>query len=183
MHSSKVPILQCATTYRTPQGLSVETHNYACKGQQFPLAISCLAGQVQRLTWTASWQNQQSECAHSENLQVSLGIRPVWTYSSLCTQWVAKDPSFLHADSKDSEQTGRMPRLIWVFAGRTCHFVGFVMRRLKDLWSTSLFSLKKYTAGKRLSIFWFSFKLRIQHIKYVVLKTYFYLKNVFIVVS
>ena len=23
-----------------------------------------------------------------------------------------------------------MPRLIWVFAGRTCHFVGFVMRRL-----------------------------------------------------
>ena len=25
----------------------------------------------------------------------------------------------------------RMPRLIWVFAGRTCHFVGFVVRRLK----------------------------------------------------
>ena len=24
-----------------------------------------------------------------------------------------------------------MPRLIWVFAGRTCHFVGFVTRRLK----------------------------------------------------
>ena len=31
----------------------------------------------------------------------------------------AKDPSFLHADSEDSDQTGRMPRLIWVFAGRT----------------------------------------------------------------
>ena len=27
-------------------------------------------------------------------------------------QWVAKDPSFLHADSEDSDQTGRMPRLI-----------------------------------------------------------------------
>ena len=26
--------------------------------------------------------------------------------------------------------TGRMPRLIWVFAGHTCQFVGFVMRRL-----------------------------------------------------
>ena len=51
--------------------------------------------------------------------QISLGIRPVWSESSLCTQWVAKDPSFLHADSKDSDQTGRMPRLIWVFAGRT----------------------------------------------------------------
>ena len=40
--------------------------------------------------------------------------------SSLGAQWVAKDPSFLHADSKASEQTGRMPRLI--FAGCTCHF-------------------------------------------------------------
>ena len=46
-------------------------------------------------------------------------IRPVWSESSLCAQWVAKDPSFLHADSKDSDQTGRMHRLIWVFAGRT----------------------------------------------------------------
>ena len=62
--------------------------------------------------------------------QISLGIRPVWSESSLCTEWVAKDPSFLHADNEDSDQTGRMPRLIWVFAGRTCHFVGFVMRRL-----------------------------------------------------
>ena len=35
-----------------------------------------------------------------------------------CAQWVAKDPSFLHTDSEDSDQTGRMPRLIWVFAGR-----------------------------------------------------------------
>ena len=27
-----------------------------------------------------------------------------------------------------TDQTGRMPRLIYVFAGRTNHFVGFVMR-------------------------------------------------------
>ena len=51
--------------------------------------------------------------------QISLGIRPVWSESSLCAQWVANDPRFLHADSEDSDQTGRMPRLIWVFAGRT----------------------------------------------------------------
>ena len=50
--------------------------------------------------------------------QICLGIRPVWSESSLCAQWVAKDQSFLHADSEDSDQTGRMPRLIWVFAGR-----------------------------------------------------------------
>ena len=51
--------------------------------------------------------------------QISLGIRPVWSESSLCASWVAKDTSFLHADSEDSDQTGRMPRLIWVFAGCT----------------------------------------------------------------
>ena len=32
--------------------------------------------------------------------------------SVLCAHWVAKDLSFLHADSKDSDQTGWMPRLI-----------------------------------------------------------------------
>ena len=67
---------------------------------------------------------------HPAKTQISLGIRPVWSESSLCAQWIAKDPSFILADSEDSDQTGRMPRLIWVFAGRTCHFVGFVMRRL-----------------------------------------------------
>ena len=51
--------------------------------------------------------------------QISLGIRPVWSESLLCVQWVAKDPGFLHVDSEDSDQTGRMPRLIWVFAVRT----------------------------------------------------------------
>ena len=59
--------------------------------------------------------------------QISLGICTIWSESSLCTQWVAKDPSFLHADSEDSDQSGQMPRLIWVFAGWTGHFVGFVM--------------------------------------------------------
>ena len=55
--------------------------------------------------------------------QISMGIRPVWSESSLCAQWVAKDPRCFHAVSEDSDQTGRMPRhppsLIWVFAGRT----------------------------------------------------------------
>ena len=39
---------------------------------------------------------------------------------SLATYW---------AHSEDSDQTGRMPRLTWVFAGRTGHFGGFVVRR------------------------------------------------------
>ena len=52
-------------------------------------------------------------------VQRRLSEGPVWSESSLCDQWVAKDPSFLQADSEDSDQTGRMPRLMWVFAGRT----------------------------------------------------------------
>ena len=59
--------------------------------------------------------------------QICLGIRPVWSESSLRAQWVPKDQSFLHVDSEDSDQTGRMPRLIWL-----SHFVGFVMRQLKS---------------------------------------------------
>ena len=61
--------------------------------------------------------NKMSVCP--AKTQISLGICPVWSESSLCTQWVAKDPRFLHADSEDSDQTGQMPRLIWVFAGCT----------------------------------------------------------------
>ena len=44
------------------------------------------------------------------------------------SQWVAEDPMFLHADSEDSDQTGWMSRLIWVFVGRKGHFVGLVVR-------------------------------------------------------
>ena len=42
-------------------------------------------------------------------------LRSAWASA----QWVAKDPRFIHADREDSDQTGRMPRLIWVFTGRT----------------------------------------------------------------
>ena len=45
--------------------------------------------------------------------QISLGIHPVWSESLLCTQWVAKDPSFFHADSEcpgwSESSVGHMP--------------------------------------------------------------------------
>ena len=50
--------------------------------------------------------------------QISLGICPLWSESSLDDLLIAKDRIYLHADSEDSDQTGRMPRLIWVFIGR-----------------------------------------------------------------
>ena len=57
--------------------------------------------------------------------QISLGIGPVWPESSLCAQLVAKDPTLLHADNEDYDQTWQM---IWVFIGHTlfcwfCHAV------------------------------------------------------------
>ena len=72
--------------------------------------------------WVASWQNQQNDCASREESEQPGHL--------LCAQWIGKDSSFLHADSEDSDQTGRMPRLIQVFAGHTGHIVSFVMRRL-----------------------------------------------------
>ena len=41
--------------------------------------------------------------------QISLGIHPVWSESSLWVQWVVKGPSFLHADSEDSIRLGGCP--------------------------------------------------------------------------
>ena len=55
--------------------------------------------------WAASWQNQQNDCAPSEDSDQPghpLGLIRVFTVR----QWVAKDPSFLHADSEDSDQPG-----------------------------------------------------------------------------
>ena len=50
--------------------------------------------------------------------QISLGIRPVWSESSL-SAWRKLGSLATHwAHSEGSDQTRRMHRLIWVFAGR-----------------------------------------------------------------
>ena len=69
------------------------------------------------LYWKNIWAIKVT--VHPGKTQISLGIRPGWSESWLCAQWVIKVPKFLHADREDSDQTGRMPRLIWVFAGGT----------------------------------------------------------------
>ena len=56
---------------------------------------------------------------HLAKTQISLGIHPVWSESSL-SAWKKLGSLVTHwAYSEDSDQTGRMPRLIWVFAERT----------------------------------------------------------------
>ena len=72
--------------------------------------------------------------------QISLGIRPVWSESLLYAQWVAKDPSFLHADSEDwsdwaDAQADDWSDWAYALADLSLrwahtHFVGFVMSRL-----------------------------------------------------
>ena len=69
--------------------------------------------------WAASWQNQQNDAQCAQWRFRSAWASAQSDQSSLWAQWVAKGPNFLHADSKYSDQTGRMPRLIWVFAGHT----------------------------------------------------------------
>ena len=61
----------------------------------------------------SAWASAQSESESSLSAWRKLG--------SSATHWV---------HSEDSDQTGQLPRLILVFAGRTCHFFGFVMRQL-----------------------------------------------------
>ena len=84
---------------------------------------------VRNHIWAAPWQNQQNGlCAERR-------LRSAWAsgqsdQSSLCAFWIAEDPGFLHADSKDSDQTVRMHRMIRVFDRRKGQFVGFVVRRL-----------------------------------------------------
>ena len=83
----------------------------------FNTSLSCLKSPVKFEPWH---DKTNKMTVHPAKTQISLGIRPVWSESSLCAQWVAKDPSFLHADSEDADdQTGWMFRLIWVFAGCT----------------------------------------------------------------
>ena len=69
----------------------------------------------QTLCWQKVISSSQNELWHDKTnkmsvrpakTQISLNIRPDWSESSLCTQWVAMDPRFLHADSEDSDQTG-----------------------------------------------------------------------------
>ena len=62
--------------------------------------------------------------------QISLGMRPVWSESSLSAWRKLRSLATHWAHSKDSDQTGWMPRLIWVSTVCTGHFVGFVVRHL-----------------------------------------------------
>ena len=60
---------------------------------------------------------------HPAKTQICLGIRPYWSEASLSPWRKFWSLATQRAHSDDSDQTGQMPRLIWVFTGHTCHFV------------------------------------------------------------
>ena len=81
---------------------------------------------VQLLSWATAQQNQQNDLCARQRLRSAWASTKsdqsslsAWrNLGSLATHW---------AHSEDSDQTGWMPRLICVLAGRTGHIVGFLM--------------------------------------------------------
>ena len=93
--------------------------------------ISPYNGKKSMQTWkdtkpisAASWQNQQNDYASSEDSD-----QP--GHQGLCCRHEESLGHYIQwVHSEDSDQIGRMPRLIWVFTWHTCHFAGFAMRWL-----------------------------------------------------
>ena len=103
--------------------------------------------------WAASWQNQQNDMSAKRRL------RSAWSFAhsdqSSLSAWRKLGSLATHwAHSEDSDQTRRVPRLICVFAGRTCHFVGFVTKRLKCLNSSQNESTRRDWVKSGLRDFW-----------------------------
>ena len=83
--------------------------------------------------WATSWQNQQNECVPSEDstdklIQISLGIRSVWSVFAVRMKkpWVLSYP--LSTQQRLIRLCGC---LIWVFVEHTGHFVGLVVLWLR----------------------------------------------------
>ena len=100
----------------------------ACMQKFSSLFIFIVGNQIHYNTiWAATWQNQQSDCAPSEDSDQS-GHPP----SLIRVSAVRMKKATHWAHSEDSDQTGRMPRLIWVFAGRTVTLLVLSCRRSYD---------------------------------------------------
>ena len=93
---------------------------------------------LQGIFWSKQTLHNKFELPHDKTQQNGMCAQwrlcPVWSGSSLSTWSKLRSLATHWAHNEDSDQTVRMPRLIWVFIGCTCHFVGFVMRRFIRLW-------------------------------------------------
>ena len=76
--------------------------------------------------WAASWQNQQNDLCAQRRLG-SAWASAQYDQSLRCPHEETLVSQLPIHHTAETDQTGWMPRLIWVFARRTYHFVGFVM--------------------------------------------------------
>ena len=97
--------------------------------------------------WATTWQNQQSECAPRED-SGQPGHPPSLIRDfavNMKKAWVLTYP--LSAQWRLCDHTGRMPRLIRVFAGRTLILLGFSCRGsfmdigLYHMWNSFMHSM------------------------------------------
>ena len=93
-------------SYPKPFPKYINVHFNKCTREDSCNSRKCCKEMSRLVTKPTKWH------VRAAKTQISLGICLVWSESSLCAHWVAKDPTFLHADSEDSDQTGWMPRLI-----------------------------------------------------------------------
>ena len=110
VQEKKMANLHCGTPIFCDNGFGLPSFKVLGKNPANKLAPDII--------WASAWQNLQN------------GICPVWSQSSLFAWRKLRSLATHWAHSKDSDQTGQMPSLVWVFAGHTCHFVGFVMHWL-----------------------------------------------------
>ena len=96
-----------------------------------------------QIIWTSAKSDQNLRCPHKKVLGPWLPIE--------CT---AK-----------TDQMGQMPRLMWVFAGRTCHFVGFVM-----LWLIYFFEWR-FNRSMKQNIWAITQKRNFSVVRFVILQT------------
>ena len=102
--------------------LSPFSRNYGAFHEKRGLSVMCLVF-LQIFMRSNSFEPRHDKtnkmAVRPAKTQISLGIRPVWSECSLFA-WRKLGSLATHwAHSEDSDQTGWMPRLISVFAGRT----------------------------------------------------------------
>ena len=78
--------------------------------------------------WATTWQNLQNDLCTQRRLGSALASTQS-DQSLRCPHEETLGPYLLSAQWI---LISRMPRLIWVFARRTCHFLNFVMQQLKS---------------------------------------------------
>ena len=85
------------------------------------------------------WQDKTNKVSVCPvKTQISLGICPVWSGSSL-SAWRDLGSLATHwAHCEDSDQTGQTPKLIWVFAGHTVTLLVLSRGDSFGIWITSL---------------------------------------------